>query len=196
VSQTRRRIFDVLRLAFCAVALRKFQIKTPPKKNGNLNREGASYIVEVSKTCMLQDMSNVSGHKRTQKIPTAISKGLGGANGLVPGLFERKQTFTKTFRWHLPDGQKQEPAAVEVVGTFTNWEKVPLVHDRVRGGWHVTLDQLTGNRTHHYMLLADGQPVRDKHCDGLALPRNAQEAHYALATPRGPRVFMLFAQTK
>jgi hypothetical protein len=145
---------------------------------------------------MLQDMLNVSGHKRTQKIPTSVSKSLAGAKGLVPGPVERKQTFTKIFRWHLPDGQKQEPATVEVAGTFTNWEKVPLVHDRVRGGWHVTLEHLAGHRTHHYMLLADGRPVRDKHCDGLAVPRNAQEAQYALATPRGPRVFMLFAQTK
>jgi hypothetical protein len=145
---------------------------------------------------MLQDMLNVSGHKRTQKIPTGVSKSLAGANGLAPGSVERKQTFTKIFRWHLPDGQKQEPAAVEIVGTFTNWEKVPLGHDRVRGGWQVTLDQLAGHRTHHYMLLADGEPVHDKHCDGLAVPRNAQEAQYALATPRGPRVFMLFAQTK
>ncbi len=141
-------------------------------------------------------MLNVSGHKRTQKIPTGISKSLTGANRPAPGLVELKPTFTKIFRWHLPDGQKQEPATVEVVGTFTNWQKVPLVHDRVRGGWQVALEGLVSNRTHHYMLLADGQPVRDKHCDGLAVPRNAQEAQYALATPRGPRVFMLFAQTK
>ena len=153
-------------------------------------------MVEGSKTYMSQNMLNVSGLKRTQKIPTGIARNAAGANGLVPGPVERKPTFTKIFRWHLPGGQKQEPATVEVVGTFTNWEKVPLVHDRVRGGWQVTLDHLAGHRTHHYMLLADGQPVRDQHCDGLAVPRNAQEAQFALATPRGPRVFMLFSQTK
>jgi hypothetical protein len=145
---------------------------------------------------MLQETLNVSGHKQTQKIRPVISKGPTEANAPVPKPVERKPTFTKIFRWHLPDGQTQEPATVEIVGTFTNWQKVPLLHDRVRGGWHVTLDHLAGNRTHHYMLLADGRPVRDKHCDGLAIPRGLQEEHYALATALGPRVFMLFAQTK
>ncbi len=141
-------------------------------------------------------MLNVSGPKQTQKIRPAVSKGPTGANAPVPKLVECKQTFTKIFRWHLPDGEKQEPAAVEIVGTFTNWQKVPLLHDRVRGGWQVTLEKLAGNRTHHYMLLADGKPVRDRHCDGLAIPRGPLEEQYALATARGPRVFMLFAQTK
>jgi hypothetical protein len=109
---------------------------------------------------------------------------------------ERKLTFTKILRWRLPDGQTQEPAAVEVAGTFTNWQKVPLAHDRVRGGWHVTIHQIPGNRTHHYMLLADGAPVEDAHSDGLAVPNSAQELQFAIATARGPRVFMLFSQTK
>ena len=61
----------------------------------------------------------------------------------------------------MPDGQTQEPAKVEVVGTFTNWQKVPLMHDKVRGGWQATLHHIQGNRTHHYMLLADGKPVED-----------------------------------
>jgi hypothetical protein len=145
---------------------------------------------------MMQDMLNVSGPKGTQKIPTAISKKPAGANGLMPGRADRKQTFAKIFRWHLPVGQKQEPVVVEIVGTFTHWQKVPLMHDSVCGGWHVTLDQLTSNRTHHYMLLADGQPVPDPNCDGLAIPRGPVEEQFALATARGPRVFMLFAQTK
>jgi hypothetical protein len=119
-----------------------------------------------------------------------------GAKG--PGHFpaERKLTFTKIFRWRLPDGETQEPATVEIAGTFTNWEKVPLIHDKVRGGWHATFHHVQGNRTHHYMLLADGQPVQDKHCDGLAVPNGAQELRFAMATARGPRVFMLFSQTK
>jgi len=52
------------------------------------------------------------------------------------------------------------------------------------------------NRTHHYMLFGDSKPVPDKHCDGLAIPRGPQEEQYALPTARGPRVLMLFAQTK
>ena len=46
------------------------------------------------------------------------------------------------------------------------------------------------------MLLADGKPVEDLHCDGMAIPNGAQELKFAIATGRGPRVFMLFSQTK
>jgi len=145
---------------------------------------------------MLQDMLNVSGPGGTQKIPMGISKNFAGAKRPGPALADRKQTFTKIFRWHLPAGQKQEPATVEIVGTFTHWQKAPLVHDRARGGWQVTLDQLAGHRTHHYMLLVDGKPVHDPNCNGLAVPRGPVEEQFAIATARGPRVFMLFAQTK
>jgi len=109
---------------------------------------------------------------------------------------DRPQTFTRNFRWRRPAGQAQEPATVEVVGTFTKWQKVPLVYDETGQVWQLTLRDLPVNRTHHYVLLVDGKPVRDEKCDGLAIPRTAQETHYQLMTPRGPRVLMLFAQTK
>jgi hypothetical protein len=109
---------------------------------------------------------------------------------------DRPQTFTKVFRWRLPAGQTHKPATVEVVGTFTKWQKVPLAYDEAERAWHVTLHDMPVNRTHHYMLLVDSKPVRDDQCDGLGIPRNAQEMHYALKTERGPRVLMLFAQTK
>ena len=109
---------------------------------------------------------------------------------------DRAQTYTKVFRWRLPEGQTQRPAKVEVVGTFTNWQKVPLLPDGVLDAWHVTLHNIACNRTHHYMLFVDGKPAPDKHCDGLALPHGPQEEQHALQTVRGPRVFMLFAQTK
>jgi hypothetical protein len=120
------------------------------------------------------------------------------AGAQPPGqpLAERKLTFPKIFRWRVPDGQKHEPAAVQIAGTFTNWVKVGMIHDKVRGGWHATFHHIPGNRTHHYMLFADGQPVEDLHSDGLAIPNGAQELQSAIATPRGPRVFMLFSQTK
>ena len=108
---------------------------------------------------------------------------------------ERKQTYSKIFRWSLPEGQAEVPAKVEVAGTFTDWKKMPMSRD-VSGGWQLALHQIPGHRTHHYMLLADGKPVHDKNCDGLAIPLGAQEEHFAIATARGPRVFMLFAQTK
>jgi hypothetical protein len=104
--------------------------------------------------------------------------------------------FSKVFRWRLPDGQTTEPKTVEVVGSFSHWQKVPLIRDSVLDAWHVTLHHLPGNRTHHYMLLIDGKPTYDKTCDGLAVPRGTDEERFACLTDKGLRVFMLFAQTK
>src|SRR5262249_32855183 len=109
---------------------------------------------------------------------------------------DRKPTFSKVFRWRLPDGQTRAPGSVEIAGTFTNWQKVQLTRDGVLDAWHVTLHHIQGNRTHHYMLLVDGKPVYDKNCDGVAVPRNPQEEQFQFLTDKGPRVFMLFAQTK
>jgi hypothetical protein len=109
---------------------------------------------------------------------------------------ERKLIFTKIFRWRAPDGQTKEPAVVEVAGTFSNWKKLPLIYEHAMRSWHLTVPHIQGNRTHHYMLFADGKPVEDLHSDGLAVPNGAQELHFAIPTARGPRVFMLFSQTK
>ena len=105
-------------------------------------------------------------------------------------------TFSKVFRWHLPDGETKSPESVEVVGSFTHWQKVPLIHDSAVSGWHVTLHHLQGNRTHHYMLLVNGKPTLDKTCDGLAVPHGLDEERFQLQSDKGPRVMMLFAQTK
>jgi hypothetical protein len=109
---------------------------------------------------------------------------------------DKPQTFTKIFRWSLPAGQTQKPGLVEVAGTFTRWQKVPLRHDATQNVWQATLRDIPCNHTHHYMLLVDGRPARDTHADGMAIPRTPQETQFALTTERGPRVFMLFAQTK
>jgi hypothetical protein len=104
--------------------------------------------------------------------------------------------YSKVFRWNLPDGQTAAPGSVEIVGSFTGWEKVPLTRDHKHSAWQVTLDQIPAHQTHHYVLLVDGKPAQDKNCDGLAIAHGAQEERYALSTHRGPRVCMLFAQTK
>ena len=145
---------------------------------------------------MAQNFGNAFLNKPPQKSGTGILKTPIGAKPPTLPPSERKLAFTKIFRWRLPDGQTQEPATVEIAGTFTNWKKVPLMLDKVRGGWHATLQHIPGNRTHHYVLLADGKPVEDPHSDGLAIPNGAQELHFAIPTARGPRVFMLFSQTK
>ena len=114
-----------------------------------------------------------------------------GSNGA-----DRKPVYSKVFRWRLPDGQTQHPASVEVAGTFTHWQKVPLSRDSSVDSWHVMMHHIQGHRTHHYVLFIDGQPTFDKNCDGMAVPHGAVEEGFAVQTPRGPRLCMLFAQTK
>jgi len=141
---------------------------------------------------MPQNFGNAFLKKPAQKSGTGFSKGPAGAKPPT----ELKLTFTKIIRWQLPDGQTAEPAAVEVAGTFTNWRKTPLIYDHAMRSWQVILQNIPGNRTHHYMLFADGKPVEDPHSDGMAIPTGAQELQFAIPTARGPRVFMLFSQTK
>jgi hypothetical protein len=107
---------------------------------------------------------------------------------------ERKQVFTKIFRWRPPAGQTDLPAKVEVAGTFSDWKKLAMTRD-VSGGWQVILREIPLNHTHRYMILADGKPVQDNNSDGFAVPQG-EEGEFAVATPRGPRVYILFAQTK
>jgi hypothetical protein len=109
---------------------------------------------------------------------------------------DRVQTYSKVFRYRLPDGHTQDPRTVEVVGSFTHWKPLALDHDSVLNGWHLTVHHIIGNRTHHYMMLIDSQPFFDKMCDGLAVPHGPQEERFQLMTEKGPRVLMLFAQTK
>jgi hypothetical protein len=148
---------------------------------------------------MSQNFGNAFLKKPPQKDGIAIPKAPSAPSGRVASVQKPpapRQTYSKVFRWRPPKGQTPAPALVEVAGTFTGWQKVPLIRDGVLDAWHVTLHSLQCGRMHHYMLLVDGQPVRDKHCDGLAVPHGSQEEQYQLMTDRGPRVLMLFAQTK
>jgi hypothetical protein len=148
---------------------------------------------------MSQNFGNAFLKKPPQKDGAVVPKAPPAPSGRVAPAQKQpspRQTYSKVFRWRPPKGQTLAPAAVEVAGTFTNWQKVPLTRDGVLDAWHVTLHNLQCSRTHHYMLLVDGQPVRDKHCDGLAVPHGPQEEQYQLMTDRGPRVLMLFSQAK
>jgi len=115
---------------------------------------------------------------------------------MVARAGDRKPTYSKVFRWTLPEGETEEPRSVEVVGSFTDWQRVPLLKDSKVKTWHATVQNIPGNKTHHYMLLVNGEPTMDKGCDGYALPQGDYEERYAIQTARGPRLFMLFAQTK
>ena len=109
---------------------------------------------------------------------------------------EHGPTFSKIFRWQPSDPQAPTPASVELAGSFTGWRVVALTRDAVTNTWQVTLHGIPGNRTHRYMLLVNGEPAEDRNCDGLAVSEGFEEQQFQLMTARGPRIFLLFAQTK
>ena len=122
-------------------------------------------------------------------------------NDAINRIAQRKATsrsgpiFSKIFRWQPPPGTPR-PVSVEVAGTFTGWRALPFTRDEVTDTWQLRLDGIPGNRTHRYMLSVDGVPAPDKNCDGRAVPEDFEERQHQLMTARGPRIFLLFAQTK
>jgi hypothetical protein len=114
---------------------------------------------------------------------------------LPHGAVKRAATFSKIFRWQQ-EAPGPMPVKVEIAGTFNQWQKLPLKYDRASKTWQLTVENIPGNRTHNYMLLVNGRPISDKNSDGFAIPHSDEEKQHALETPRGPRVFMLFSQTK
>jgi hypothetical protein len=80
--------------------------------------------------------------------------------------------------------------------SFSEWRRLPLSYDRPTRCWQLTLRDILGNRTHRYVMLVDGNPTHDQTCDGLVPPQDPQEERWQIETPRGPRVMLLFAQTK
>jgi hypothetical protein len=109
---------------------------------------------------------------------------------------KRGPAFCKVFRWRPRDAGAPPPDSVELAGSFTDWRATALTRDAATNTWQLTLHGIAGNRTHRYMLLVNGTPVRDEHADGLTAPESFDEQRFQLMTPRGPRVFLLFAQTK
>ena len=108
---------------------------------------------------------------------------------------KRPANFSKIFRWQQ-ETPGPMPVRVEVAGSFSQWQKLPLKYDRASKIWQLTVENIPGNRTHNYMLLVNGRPTSDKFSDGFAIPHSEEEKQHAFETPRGPRVFMLFSQTK
>lgn len=108
----------------------------------------------------------------------------------------RGNTFSKIFRWQPAKPGDPVPAKVEMVASFTGWQPKPFLFDKTTNTWQLTLNDVPGGRTHSYMVLADGHPAPDKNSDGYAIPHTDDEKRFALTTARGPRVFMLFSQTR
>lgn len=145
---------------------------------------------------MFQKLGNLLGRKTPPKGGPMMRESTQNHGASQRGPQENKQVFSKVFRWRLPDGITEEPKLVQLIGSMTHWQPVEMTRDGKLDAWHVTLHHIPGNKTHHYMLLVDGKPTYDKTCDGLAVPHGFQEEQYQLATDKGPRVLMLFAQTK
>ena len=109
---------------------------------------------------------------------------------------EQRTGYTKVFRWPVPADQTPQPTTVEVAGSFNGWRKVPLSYDPPTRTWQIALNNIEGNRTHRYVILVDGKPSYDKTCDGLTAPQTPDEAKWQIPTPKGPRIMLLFGQTK
>ena len=122
----------------------------------------------------------------------AVRPAPGGKAAAVP-----KPTYVKVFGWRLPEGRSQEPAKrSKLSAPLQTGSGAADARQQSGHAWHVTIPHVPAHKIHHYMLLVDGQPAHDKNSDGLAVPHGPQEQQYQLMTGRGPRLFMLFAQTK
>jgi hypothetical protein len=140
--------------------------------------------------------SYVEWKSKTKTRPPGASGALKAPTPLGAEPREQPTGFTKVFRWPVPATETPQPAAVEVVGTFSGWRKVPLSYDPPTRTWQIALNNIEGNRTHRYVVLVDGKPSYDKTCDGLVAPQTPDESKWQIATSKGSRVMLLFAHTK
>jgi hypothetical protein len=145
---------------------------------------------------MFEAIGNLLGNKPKKKKGTHAGGSSSRAASHHHQGRDRRQTFSKAFHWCVPGGHEAQPGSVELIGSFTDWKKVPLVYEKSMGTWHVRMPDIIGNRTHHYVVLVDGKPTYDATCDGLAIPQGPKEEQWQMKTARGPRVMMLFGQTK
>jgi hypothetical protein len=148
---------------------------------------------------MLKTIGNLISRKPAKPATPSVPFPTLNSNSASP--MRRRQgdprdTYARIFRWKLPAETSAPPTRVEIVGSFTRWQTVSLTHDPVQKAWSVTISDIPGKRTHHYMLLIDGEPYHDPACDGLVQPMGFDEEQFALPTGKGPRVLMMFAQTK
>ena len=118
------------------------------------------------------------------------------AVSMAPRPGDRKACYSKVFRYSAAHGHDHQPTHVEIVGSFTNWRPISMSLNPQDHNWQVNIEGIESNKTHHYMLLVNGHPHNDKMCDGYAVPHGDIEHRYSITTPRGQRLFLLFAQAK
>ena len=61
--------------------------------------------------------------------------------------------FTKVFRWPVPAEQAPKPTTVEVVGSFSEWHKLPLTYDAPTKTWQLIQRDIPGNHMNRYVML-------------------------------------------
>ena len=149
----------------------------------------------ITQTRMFSAIGNLLGRKTGQPARQLARPSFPSGSGSSSRRQDPRDTYARVFRWK-PAGESARPTRVEIVGSFTRWQTVTLTHDAVQNAWTITIDGIAGKKTHHYMLLIDGKPVFDPACDGFASPQGFDEEQFALETEKGPRVLMLFSQTK
>ena len=145
---------------------------------------------------MISSFDNLPGECVPRNAGPSANSSVSSRMAELKSTLRAGPVFSKIFRWQPSSPGAPRPVSVEVAGTFTDWRALPFVRDTVTDAWHLRLDGIPGNRTHRYMLLVDGVPAHDKNCDGLAVPEDFKERQHQLMTARGPRIFLLFAQTK
>ena len=156
------------------------------------------YAAPITQTQMLSSLGKLPGRKSFKSAPQAVRPSFPKAGFDSPSRRRQdpRDTYARIFRWKPAVEVAERPWRVEIVGSFTRWQTISLTHDAVQNAWTITIDGIPGKKTHHYMLLIDGSPVFDPSCDGFALSQGFDEEQFALPTEKGPRVLMLFAQTK
>ncbi len=150
---------------------------------------------------MFAAIGNLMGRKPATSIAPAVRAPYPPATSGNPSTTtssrrreDPRDVYARVFRFK--PGNDEPPTSVEIIGSFTRWQTVSLTHDMLQNMWTATITGIPGKKTHHYMLLVNGEPVHDPSCDGLAVPQGFDEEQFALATAKGPRVLMMFAQTK
>lgn len=151
----------------------------------------------ITQTQMFGSIGNLLGRKAPTPAPQTVKFSFPPAGSSPSRRREDpRDKYTRVFRWKPAPEMAEQPMSVEIVGSFTRWQTISLTHDPIQDAWTVTIHDIPGKRTHHYMLLVNGRPAFDPSCDGYAMPVGFDEEQFALATEKGPRVLMLFSQTK
>src|SRR5439155_24623005 len=121
-----------------AGAPRLFRTKSPLRVLGvpfQLERHTNLGYDARNNLSMFQRLGSFFGDKPPQRGAPLIPEAPSSVSPLQRAPVDRRPTYSKIFRWRMPDGQTAAPKTVEVAGSFNHWQKVPLVRDGVLDAW-------------------------------------------------------------